>query len=150
MTVETPTTPTQDERLLAALSHISAFLPTVGIVAPIIIWATQKDKSRFVYFQSLQAIVYHITMIICFFLGMGCYMLSFFGNFLSIFSAASSETTSPIFMAGFLVPFIVFGLIFLGGFAFIAYAVIAAVMTFQGRNFRYLLIGSLVDKFLNK
>jgi uncharacterized Tic20 family protein len=150
MTTETAATPTQDERVLAALGHISAFLPTIGIIAPIVIWATQKDKSRYVYIQSLQAIVYHITMIVCFFLGMGCYMLSFFGNFLTIFSAASSDSSSPLLFAGFFFPFLVMGLIFLGWFVFIIYAIVAAIMTFQGRDFRYIIIGKQVEKFAKK
>jgi uncharacterized Tic20 family protein len=150
MTTETATAPTQDECVLAALSHISAFLPTIGIIAPIVIWVTQKEKSRYVYIQSLQAIVYHITMIIGFFIGMGCYMLSFLGNFLTIFSTASNNSPSPWLFAGIFFPFIVFGFIFLGWFVFIIYAIVAAVMTFQGRDFRYIIIGRQVEKFAKK
>jgi uncharacterized protein len=151
MSTETPSTTTQDERVLAALSHASALIPTMGILAPIIIWATQKDKSRFVYIQSLQAIAYHIAMILCFVLGMGCYMLSFFGNFFGLFaSAATNSTPGPVFFAGFLLPFVVFGLIFVGWFALIIYAIVAAVLTFQGRDFRYIIIGRIIDNFAKK
>ncbi len=150
MTNETPVIPSQDERVLAALSHISAFLPTIGIIAPIVIWATQKDKSRYVYLQSLQAIAYHLMMIISFFLGMACYMLTFFGNFFSIFWSATSNPENPLFFATFFLPFLVMGMIFVGWFVFIIYAVVAAVMTFQGKNFRYIVIGKQIDKFANK
>jgi uncharacterized Tic20 family protein len=71
-------TPTQDERVMAALAHISALLPMMGVVAPIIIWVTQKGKSKFVAFQSLQALAYQLSMILAWFVGMGCYMFSFF------------------------------------------------------------------------
>ncbi len=56
---ENLTQPTSDERLLAMLSHLSIFLG--GIILPIILWATQKDKSKFVRFHSLQAIFYHLA-----------------------------------------------------------------------------------------
>jgi len=136
---------------MAGLANLSALLPTIGIIASIIIWATQKDKSRFVYFQALQAIAYQITMIVFFLLGMGCYMLSFFGNFISIFLGATSNSTVRLMgMTGFIIPFLVFGLIFLGWFVFIIYAIIAAIMVFQGKNFRYIIIGHMVQRFVDK
>jgi uncharacterized Tic20 family protein len=151
MTTEIPAVPTQDERVMAALCHVSAIIPTLGIIAPIVIWVTQKDKSHYVYIQSLQAIAYHITMIVCFILGMGCYMLSIFANFFGMFFPAEiNNSISPMFFAGVLFPILVFGLIFLGWFAFILYAVIATVMTFQGRNFRYFIIGRLIEKLARK
>ena len=52
--------PTSDERLLALLSHLSVFMG--GIILPLIIWATQKDKSKFVRFHSLQAIFYQLAL----------------------------------------------------------------------------------------
>ena len=137
--------------MLAALSHISGIIPTIGIVAPIVIWATQKDKSHYVYIQSLQAIVYHIAMLVSFFLGMGCYMLSFFGNFFTMFApAVTNNSVNPLFFAGFFMPFVVFGLIFLGWFALIIYAIVAAILTFQGRDFRYIIIGKQIEKFAKK
>jgi hypothetical protein len=41
-------------------------------------------------------------------------------------------------------------MIFLGSFGFIIYAIVAAVATFQGKDFRYMIIGSLVDRFMEK
>jgi uncharacterized Tic20 family protein len=150
MTTESmPTTPSQDERIMAGLAHVSAFVPTVGILAPIIIWATQKDKSRYVYVQALQAIVFHLAMLLCFFLGMACYMASFFANFVSFpLTAFGDSSSSPLFLAGFFIPFLVMGLIMLGWVFFIVYSVIAAIMTFQGKDFRYIIIGRMVDRFM--
>ena len=54
--------PSQDERIMAGLAHISAILPMMGMVAPIVIWVTQKDKSKFVSFQALQAVSYQLAM----------------------------------------------------------------------------------------
>jgi len=40
------TTPDQNEHILAALSHATALIPMMGVIAPIVIWTTQKDKSE--------------------------------------------------------------------------------------------------------
>ena len=146
--------PSQNDKIMAALSHVSAILPFMGVIAPIIIWATQKDKSEFVAFQALQAVAYQLLMILAWFVGMGCYMLSFFSTFLTIpFAGSSSDvdpTVSPIFMVGFLIPFIIFGGIFIGGAVFILYGLVGAISTFQGKDFRYLLIGNHLANYLRK
>lgn len=144
--------PAQNDRIMAALAHISALLPLMGVIAPIIIWATQKDKSEFVAFQALQAVAYQLLMIFAWFVGMGCYMLSFFSTFLTIPFAESggSSSVSPFFMLGFFIPFIIFGLIFMGGAIFILYGIVGAVMTFQGKNFRYMILGNWLAGYLQK
>jgi uncharacterized Tic20 family protein len=58
------TRPTQDDRIMAALSHITVILPFFGVVAPIIIWVTQKEKSQYVAFQALQALAYQLSLIV--------------------------------------------------------------------------------------
>jgi uncharacterized Tic20 family protein len=142
-------TPTQDERVMAALSHVSALLPMMGVIAPIVIWVTQKEKSKYVAFQSLQALAYQLSMILAWFIGMGCYMFSFFGTFFTLPFSDSSQPPSPLFAIGFIIPFLVFGAIFIGGFLFIIYGIVAAVMAFQGKPFRYVIIGNRVERFMH-
>jgi len=141
-------TPNQDERVMAALSHISALLPMIGVIAPIVIWATQKEKSQYVAFQSLQAVAYQLSMIAAWFIGMGCYMLSFFGTFFALPFSDASQSASPLFAIGFIIPFLVFGAIFIGGFFFVIYGVVGTVMAFQGKPFRYAIIGKRIERFM--
>jgi uncharacterized protein len=142
--------PAQDERVMAALSHISALLPLMGVIAPIVIWVTQKDKSRYVAFQALQALVYQLSMVVAWIVGMGCYMLSFIGMFAFIpfTSSGTSQPASPLIITTFFIPFIVLGIMLIGGLAFIVYGVIGAILAFQGKPFRYVLIGTQVEKFM--
>jgi len=142
--------PTQDERVMAALSHGSALLPMLGIIAPIIIWVTQKEKSKYVAFQSLQALAYQLIMIAAYFVAMGCYMLTFFGTFLTMpfASSSNSQSVDPIFGLAFMIPFLVFGAIFIGGFFFVAYGIIGAIMVIQGKPFRYIIIGNKVESYM--
>lgn len=142
--------PTQNDRIMAGLAHITAILPLMGIIAPIVIWATQKDKSEFVAFQALQAVVYQLTMILAWFVGMGCYMVSFFGLFLTIPFAESSAPGAPTEMLGFFMPFVIMGAIFLGGAVFVIYGIVAAIMTVQGKDFRYALIGKRLEQYMKK
>jgi uncharacterized Tic20 family protein len=146
-------TPTQDERVMASLSHVSALLPMMGVIAPIVIWVTQREKSEYVAFQALQALVYQLVMIAAWIIGMGCYICSFLITFVAIpFSSSSgpSQSLDPFLGLAFIIPLLVFGAIFLGGFLFVVYGVIGAVMVFQGKPFRYILIGSRIERFIQK
>jgi uncharacterized Tic20 family protein len=144
--------PPQNDKIMAALAHISAILPMMGVIAPIIIWATQKDKSEYVAFQALQAIVYQLVMIFAWFIGMGCYVLSFIFTFLTIpfASGGGGDPNSPFFIVGFMFPFLIFGGIFIGGAIFILYGIVGAVMAFQGKEFRYALIGNQLAKYMEQ
>lgn len=149
----TSTAAAQNDRIMAALAHVSALLPLMGVIAPIVIWATQKDKSEFVAFQALQAIAYQLLMILAWFVGMGCYMLSFFSTFLTLpFAGNGTEGApgSPFFMVGFVLPFLIFGAIFIGGAIFMIYGVVGAIMTFQGKDFRYAILGRRLEQYLEK
>jgi uncharacterized Tic20 family protein len=151
MTDLQPPTPTPDERVLAALSHVSVLLPLVGVIAPIVIWVTQREKSKFVAFQSLQAMVYQLTIIVGWILSWGCYMCSFFGIFTGMFLGASLESSGSgetFAILASLLPLLVFGVIMVFGIAFIIYGVVGAVMAFQGKPFRYIIIGERVERFM--
>lgn len=155
MTTEQDSSPSQNDKIMAALAHVSAVLPFMGVIAPIIIWVTQKDKSEYVAFQALQAVAYQLSMILAWFIGMGCYMLSFFTMFLGIPLAGSNggkvdPSIAPLFALGFLIPFIIFGVFFIGGALFVIYGIIAAVQVFRGKDFRYFIIGNRLMNYLNK
>jgi uncharacterized protein len=143
------TLPSQDERTLAALAHISVLLPLMGVIAPIVIWVTQKDRSRFVAFQSLQAIAYQLLMVVIWFVGIACYMGSFFLTFFSFMMPGSSIEPGgpPLF---FFIPFVVFFGILAMMFVMVIYGIVAAVLIFQGKDFRYILIGQLIERYTQR
>ena len=150
-----PSMPNPNDRIMAALSHASIILPFWGIIASIVIWVTQRDKSPFVAFQALQALAYHLTAMVAGFVGMVCYMCSFLAMFLFIPLVAStadpnSAELPPVFAFGFFAPFLVFGAIFLGYFAFAAYGLFGAVSTLQRKDFRYAVLGARLKSFLQK
>jgi uncharacterized Tic20 family protein len=153
---------TQDERILAALAHASVILPFWGLIGAIVIWATQREKSRFVSFQALQGVVYQLSLILLGFVGGACYMCSFLGMFLTmpvgIFAAegmsdpnaAEGVVAMLVTFITTLFPFCLMGLFALIGAALVIYGLYGAVRVLQGHNFRYALIGARLDQYLNQ
>lgn len=134
---------------MAALSHIAIVLFFMGAIVPIIIWVTQKEKSSYVAFQALQAAVLQITMILTYFVTMLCYFCSFSSFFLGVLLVTADETLGEIAFAGmFAIQFLLFGLMFVSWFAFIIYGIVGAVMTLQGKEFRYFIIANRLEKYL--
>ena len=76
-------TASPDERNLAMFAHLSAFawliFPAGGnVIAPLIVWLTQREKSPFVADQSLEALNFNLTVFLAeiacgvlFFVGIG-------------------------------------------------------------------------------
>jgi len=142
-----PAAPSQDERMMAALAHGAILLSLMGLVVPIILWITQKDKSRYVAFQALQAIAFQLVRLVGVFFGLGCYMATIFSTmFLSAAASESSRYGGP--PTAFFIPFAVLCVLGAFGVACFAYAVAGVVMTLMGRDFRYFLIGDWVEQFV--
>ena len=52
------TEPTSDEKITAALVHASVLLLFLGPIVPVLIWTSQRRKSKYVSFHALQAMGY--------------------------------------------------------------------------------------------
>jgi uncharacterized membrane protein len=147
---EQPLAPTSDESLLAAISHF------FGLLVALIVWATQKDKSRYVRFQAVQAMVFDLVVSVIVLLTVGCMMVLIFGvlalgigDFALIGSQSnptvepfrvliSMMTAIPLLIPCIMVP--VIGIIFLA-------RLIATIQTFQGKDFHYPWLGRLVEQY---
>ncbi|MEJ2209819.1 MAG: DUF4870 domain-containing protein [Anaerolineae bacterium] len=140
--------PNQEERIMAALAHGSVVLFGMGIVAAIVLWVTQKEKSRYVAFQALQAIAYHVAGFAIFVVGMGCWLALYFVSFIPLMTTPEESGGAAlwIFLAAtflMLVPFAQMGLWILGG-------AWGAVRALQGREFRYVVIGRYLERWLDQ
>jgi hypothetical protein len=51
--------PSQDDRLMAAVSHLSFFVG-FWLIGPIVFYAIKRHESRFVAFHAMQALVAHV------------------------------------------------------------------------------------------
>lgn len=134
--------PTSDEKVLAAFAHASVVLSFFGPIAPTLIWASQRDKSKYVRYHALQAMGYQTFLLWGWIIVMfavvfgGVILLALLAAFFAELNPASMSLApfliQPII---FLLIFGVWGLFFLGGF-------IGAFFCMTGRTFKYPLIGS--------
>lgn len=139
--------PTSDERMLGALAHF------FGVVGSLIIYLTQKDKSRFVRFQAAQALAFDLivmlVMFIVFFCLFGVMFVGMFGTmFAGLSSAAQSENFSWLMILPAIFPFGMFACIFPFSMAILIARIVATVSVFSGKDFRYPWLGPRVEQFL--
>lgn len=136
------TKPSQDERIMAALAHACAILFGMGIVGAIVIWATQKDRSRYVAFQALQAIVYQIAGLVVTMASWCCWTALYFASFIPLMSAAEAGAEPPFFfwfsMLLMFVPLAIMGLWILGGLW-------GALRCLRGHDFTYIVVGNWLE-----
>ena len=138
MTTQMPNTPlvfshSPDERTWASLAHASALLNLFGgiggIIAALVIWLVEREKSAWVGFQALQALVFQAAVVVITVLVV---VVVWVVGFVISFATIGIGT----FVA---VPVMI--LVFFGGFAMMAagmvYACYGAYQIYQGREFRY-------------
>ena len=134
-----------DEKLMSLLAHLSIIIPNIGIIAPIIIWVTQKDKSKFVRFNAIQAIFFQLVFFI---LIMASILIGLILMFVSLPMITQNPDAAP--GALFWVSMGVMNLYFPLWIIFAIYAVVAAVKSFRGKIFRYLIIGRIIERRVYK
>ena len=138
--------PSSDEKLMGALAHL--FGPLVALV----MWATQKDKSRFVKFQALQALAFDVIIIvvtgIVFFCLFGIMFAGMFGaTFGALGSTSSQDGVTPFFMLPFIFPFIISACVLPFSLLILVVRVVAAISILNGRNYKYPLLGRWLENF---
>ncbi len=143
-----PVEVTPDESLLAGIAHL------FGWLAALIIWVVQKDKSRFVRFQAVQSMAYDLLILIVTSVIAALLSILIFGLLLlGVIDLAvlgtqgnpSAETVRTVIAAMAAAPFLlacIFGPL---SMAILAGRIIAAVQTFQGKNFHYPWLGRQVE-----
>jgi uncharacterized Tic20 family protein len=132
--------PTGEEKMIALFSHLSIFMG--GIVLPIIFWAINKEKSRFVRFHSLQAIFFHISYIVL--VVAVVILLVIISMGLGIISAGTfaAGKNGSIFI--FIAVMAFYAVFFLVLFFFIGYGIYIGVKSYKGELKRYPIIGKIV------
>jgi uncharacterized Tic20 family protein len=136
--------PSEDERVLAALSHASIVANVVnlaGMIATALIWTMQRDRSPYVRAHALQALVYQgavllVSIVLALSWGV-CLALSLLPAALRPdLYRASPPDSFWLALAGLVVPI---------GFGILAtvYGLYGAYQVYRGHPFRYPLAGRL-------
>jgi len=142
----------QDERVMAAIAHATVIFSAVGLIGPLIIWGTQREKSRFVAFQALQAAAYQFLLLLGGLLAGALYSCSFLSwPATALLSEPFDERGALCFpFLGFSCSFGVLFLLMLAWMAYVGYGLFAAVSVLQGNDFRYAFLGSRLESYLEQ
>ena len=139
-TLNQTTEPSSEEKILALFSHLSIFMG--GIILPIIFWAINRDKSRFVRYHAMQAVFFHIAFIV---------LIIALIIIMVVFSIGMGIISDGTFAAGkngsafiFVALFAFYALFFLAMFLFIGYGIYVGVKSYKGELTRYPVIGRYV------
>ncbi len=131
-----------DEKMLALFSHLSLFLG--GIVLPIIFWATNKDKSKFVTFHALQSLWFHIAYVALILVWVfGFVIIAVVGGIgFGAFASASGSKEMPVIFIIMMVLF--YATLFAIIFGSIGYSIYMGIKSYQGQMVKYPIIGKKV------
>jgi uncharacterized Tic20 family protein len=135
--------PAAEERIWAAIAHLSAIAMGMGLLLPIVGWSEQRRKSNYTSFQCLQALGYQS-------LGYTIWILLtlvvlVFSIIASIAGLANAENLQTEMMSMVLAhTSLMFGLIGV----YFAMPVIAAVACAFGKDFRYPILGNRLARYL--
>lgn len=123
-----------DERMWALLAHLSILLNLItgmlGVIAALVIYLVYKDRSEYIGFQALQAVIFQIV----FWVG---------GGLLAGIAWAGTAVLSIFIIGIILIPGAM--LITFLPFASLIYGVIGGVQCGNGTDFRYWMIGDWVE-----
>lgn len=132
---------TSEERTLALISHLSIFFG--GLIVPIIIYFIQKNKSKFVAFNALEALYFHIGQMIVGIIFVILAMIAAGIGVMASSTASSRDDMSPVVIILIIAAALFFFLILLG---FIILAIIAAIKSYQGQIKKYPVVGNIAYK----
>ena len=146
-----------EDAWVASVGHATAILQLWGLITPIIVWFSQKDRSARLKFQSMQAFLYQLVFT-------AAYIVSYAGFFvayifgIAIFAASgmmsdpSQTTVSPAVEIGFFVIMALFMIFWLAWMilypAYLITAGVATIRTLRGHDFKYPLLGKLILKWM--
>lgn len=127
--------PSSEDKILAGFSHLMIVFGWIGTAVSLVIWFVKKDKSEFVKKSVKQAIAYQIIALTILQL-----VSLIYGDKAGM--AVSLDRCTLIPQA----PGPAWAVVAVG---FVLYGGKGAISAFQGKNFRYALIGKFVDNILN-
>jgi len=135
--------PTVEERIWAALAHLSALAMGVGLPLPILGWSQNRRKSNYASFQSLQALGYQtLGYTIWILTTLVIVIVSVVSTLADIVNAANLEAEAiRVATAHTVLSFLLIGIYFV-------LPVIAAVACALGMDFRYPLMGNRLARYL--
>lgn len=150
-----------DEWTAAALAHASILLSVIlsgaggvgglaGAIVPLAIYLGYRDRSRYVAFHALQALIYQLAGLL---LGVPVYVALAVSLITAVVVAWVASGLLAAVLIGFLLMPAALGLTLLATIvlagapvAWVGYGLYGAYQVYQGRGFRYVWIGELLER----
>lgn len=140
-------TPSTEERVWAVLAHLSALAFGMGLLLPIIGWAEQRRKSKFVAYHCLQALGYQSLGYTVWLLGYLLFIVIVIILMMIVaIGSAGNEDALTASIIGFDIFLFIYIFASLG--IYFLLPVIAAVACGMGRNFQYPFMGRRLANYL--
>lgn len=144
------TVPRQNEKVLAAASHGSILLGLLtngigGVVAALVIWLTQKERSAYVAGQALQALVFQGFTTIVTMVAWCCWGFLWVALIIPPL-VANPEAYENAVPAGFWVGLGLLAIPLAIWVATTAYGLWGAVRCLGGHDFKYAIIGNWLER----
>lgn len=136
----------QEQRLLAALCHASVLFAGAGFFVPLAVYIAQRQKSAYLAIQALQALIYQLVGAVFNILFPFCMVGAFFVP--AVAAVLSGENAIEPIMGGIILFIaLVFPMILVFFIlAFALYGVVGAIQSYQGKDFRYIIIGNRLSR----
>jgi len=132
----------QNDRNLAALAHggtlLNVVFPGLGILAALLIWLSVKERSRYAGFQSLQAVAFQVAALLA----------TVLGGILVVVGWVVSALLVAVAVGCLLMPFalLLTLAVILMAIAALVYGLFGAYEVYNGRDFRYWLVGEWLEQ----
>lgn len=142
-----------EDRWVTAMGHFSVIIMLWGMLVPLTAWILQGKRSLFVRFQTIQTLVFQVSVTLLFFGGMFLYVAGAFALLATIgISGDASLDTTPgmIGIAAFLVLMLIVVVIILIVPLFHIMGQWAGYRVLKGEDYRYPVIGKLIERRLAK
>jgi uncharacterized Tic20 family protein len=140
-----------EDRWVTSMGHFSGIIMLWGMLVSLTTWILQGKRSFFLRFQTIQTLFFQISVTLLFFGGTFLYVAGAFVFLGVIGLSGDTRLSTPIGMVG-LVVFIVFMLIVIVIILIVPLFHImgqwAGYRVLKGDNYRYPVIGKLVEKRL--
>lgn len=149
-----------EDNWVSGICHSTAILQIWGLITPLVIWFSQKERSMKLRFQAMQATLYQLIAFAAYIIGTGAYMVFFFimmiGLFLFAPDASSTGPAGDLSPAAGIIFFIFVGIIMLiyliaiiATPIYFVLAAIASILTIRGKDFKYPILGNILLRRMN-
>ena len=140
------------DRTLAALGHIAILLPGLGLLVPVMVWTTARQRSPGLRFQLMQAAGAQVILpVVSLLASLIVLILTLLAALVVglVLRGQGAGVESALALLG-IVRIVAAVLIFLIHAVFLGLGLAAAIICLTGKTFRYPFLGTWLEQFLSR